>query len=257
MAAQLLHYSRFGSGEPLVILHGLFGSSKNWQSLAKLFGESYSVYTLDLRNHGASFHDSEMNYVVMADDVERLLSHLNIKTCRIIGHSMGGKVAMTLAHTRSDLVSKMVVADIAPVAYQHHHQNLLEPIMAVSLDDIGSRAEVERALTPSIGDSMLRGFLLQNLIREGDGWRWRVNWEAIKVHMVELTGFPFAESDWFIDTPGIFLRGEHSDYIDTKGIAVIEEHFDNPRIETLAQAGHWLHAEQPQAFLQSVLRFLK
>ncbi len=256
MAVQLLQYSRFGSGEPLVILHGLFGSSKNWQSLAKLFGENYSVYAVDLRNHGTSFHDSEMNYAIMADDVRRLLDYLNIQSCRIIGHSMGGKVAMTLAYACPDLVSKLVVADIAPVTYQHHHNSLLEPIMAISLDDIGSRSQVDQALIPSIGDPMLRGFLLQNLIREDDNWRWRVNWTAIKAHMDELTDFPLTESDWSIDTPSLFIRGENSDYIDAKGVAVIEKHFDNAKIETLAQAGHWLHAEQPQTFLKSVLGFL-
>ncbi len=256
MATQLLHYNQFGSGEPLVILHGLFGSSKNWQSLAKSFAEYYSVYTVDLRNHGASFHDPEMNYVVMAEDVKRLLDFLNIQSCRIIGHSMGGKVAMTLAHAHPDLASKLVIADIAPVVYQHHHHGLLEPIMAISLDSIQSRAEVDKALAPSIGDAMLRGFLLQNLHREGDKWRWRVNWAAIKLHMHELISFPLVESDWFIDSPGLFVRGENSEYIDTNGIAVIEKHFGKVTIETLAQAGHWLHAEQPQAFLQSALRFL-
>ncbi len=256
MAAQLLHYNQFGSGEPLVILHGLFGSSKNWQSLAKSFSENYSVYTVDLRNHGTSFHDSEMNYVVMADDVRRLLDFLNIQSCRIIGHSMGGKVAMVLAYVCPDLVSKLIIADIAPVGYQHHHHNLLEPILAVSLDDIGSRTEVDQALASSIGDTMLRGFLLQNLHRDGDKWRWRVNWAAIKLQMDELTSFPFAESQWFIDTPCLFIRGEKSDYIDAQGMAVIEKHFSEFTIETLAEAGHWLHAEQPRAFQQSALRFL-
>ncbi|MCP4186844.1 MAG: alpha/beta fold hydrolase [Gammaproteobacteria bacterium] len=256
MTAQLLHYSRLGSGEPLVVLHGLFGSSKNWQSLAKLFGENFSVYSVDLRNHGSSFHNSVMNYAAMAEDVERLLDHLNIQSCRIIGHSMGGKVAMILAHARPDLISRLVIADIAPVAYQHHHDELLKPIMAISLDDIGSRTEVDQALATSIPDPMLRGFLLQNLVREGDSWRWRVNWAAIKQNMDELIGFLLGESDWSISTPALFIRGENSDYIDAKGVAVIEYHFDNARIETLARAGHWLHAEQPKAFLQSALDFL-
>ncbi|MCP3687562.1 MAG: alpha/beta fold hydrolase [Gammaproteobacteria bacterium] len=256
MATQLLNYSQLGSGEPLLILHGLFGSGKNWQSLAKLFAEHYSVYTLDLRNHGASFHDSEMNYLVMADDVKRLLGHLDISSCRIIGHSMGGKVAMTLANTNPDLVSQLVIADIAPVFYQHNHDSLLESIMAISLENIQSRAEVDKALAASIGDAILRGFLLQNLLRDGDKWRWRVNWAAIKLHMDELVSFPFAESDWFINAPGLFIRGENSEYVGTKGIAAIEKHFSKFKIETLTQAGHWLHAEQPQAFLQAALRFL-
>ncbi len=143
-------YSQSGSGEPLVILHGLFGSSKNWQSLAKQFAEHFSVYTVDLRNHGESFHDPDMNYTVMAEDLNQLLQQLDIESCRIIGHSMGGKVAMFAALKYPDLFSKLVVADIAPVSYSHDHDSLLEPIMAVRLDEMVSRADVDNALKPSI-----------------------------------------------------------------------------------------------------------
>ena len=187
---ELLHYNQFGSGEPLVILHGLFGSSKNWQSLAKQFAEHYKVYTLDLRNHGASFHDPVMNYEVMAADLHLTLQHLNIQSCRIIGHSMGGKVAMLSAIKQPGLFSKLVIADIAPVSYNHDHDNLLKPIMALRLDQVTSRSDVDNALKPAIPDPMLRGFLLQNLGKEEDTWRWKVNWRAIDEQMSELTGFP-------------------------------------------------------------------
>lgn len=252
----MLHYQHYGAGEPLVILHGLFGSSKNWQSLAKQFSEYFSVYTVDLRNHGSSFHDEEMNYAVMADDVIQLLESLGISSCRLLGHSMGGKVAMILANSNPNLVSKLVVADIAPVAYQHHHNGLLEPIMALSLVDIDSRVSADAALKPAIPDPMLRGFLLQNLARECDSWRWRVNWAAIKHHMSDLTDFPISESDWRIDIPTLFMRGENSDYIGTHEVTEIENHFSNARIETIEQSGHWLHAEQPQKFLRMVSDFL-
>ena len=145
-AQNSLHYNQYGSGEPLVILHGLFGSSKNWQSLGRQFAEYFSVYTVDLRNHGSSFHDQEMNYAVMAEDLHQFLQQLDIQSCRIIGHSMGGKVAMLAALKYPDLFTKLVVADIAPVSYSHDHDSLLEPIMAVRLDEMASRADVDNAL---------------------------------------------------------------------------------------------------------------
>lgn len=239
-----------------MILHGLFGSSKNWQSLAKEFAEHFSVYTIDLRNHGSSFHDPVMNYAVMAEDLQQLLKQLKLDPCRIIGHSMGGKVAMYTASKYPNLFSKLVVADIAPVSYSHDHDSVLEPIIAVRLDKVTNRADVDNALKPSIADPMLRGFLLQNLVKEETGWRWKVNWQAIDQQMSELTGFPLAESNWSIDIPTLFIRGDNSNYVGDAEIAVIQQHFDKAMIETLAQAGHWLHAEQPKLFLEKALQFL-
>jgi esterase len=256
-AQNSLHYNQFGSGEPLVILHGLFGSSKNWQSLGRQFAEHFSVYTVDLRNHGSSFHDQEMNYAVMAEDLYQLLQQLDIQSCRIIGHSMGGKVAMLAALKYPDLFTKLVVADIAPVSYSHDHDSLLEPIMAVRLDEMASRADVDNALKPAIADPMLRGFLLQNLAKEETQWRWKVNWQAIDQQMSELTGFPQTEPSWSIDISTLFIRGGNSNYVGEAEIAVIGQHFDKATIETLAQAGHWLHAEQPKLFLEKVLQFLR
>lgn len=239
-----------------MILHGLFGSSKNWQSLAKEFAEHFSVYTIDLRNHGSSFHDPVMNYAVMAEDLQQLLKQLKLDPCRIIGHSMGGKVAMYTASKYPNLFSKLVVADIAPVSYSHDHDSVLEPIIAVRLDKVTNRADVDNALKPSIADPMLRGFLLQNLVKEETGWRWKVNWQAIDQQMSELSGFPLAESNWSIDIPTLFIRGDNSNYVGDAEIAVIQQHFDKAMIETLAQAGHWLHAEQPKLFLEKALQFL-
>ena len=254
---ELLHYSQFGSGEPLVILHGLFGSSKNWQSLARQFGEHFAVFTVDLRNHGDSFHDADMNYEVMAEDLQRLLKHLGIGPYHLLCHSMGGKVAMLAALKYPDHFTKLVVADIAPVSYSHDHDGLLKPIMAVRLDEMTSRVDVDNALKPAIADPLLRGFLLQNLSRDEAGWRWKVNWQAIDQQMSELTGYPQEELSWSIDIPTLFIRGENSNYVGEPEIAVIRQNFDMPTIETLAQAGHWLHAEQPKLFLEKVLQFLR
>ncbi len=253
---QLLQYKQYGQGEPLLILHGLFGSGKNWQSLARQFGEHFCVYTIDLRNHGDSFHDPVMNYEAMAEDVNFLIEHLATGPCRVIGHSMGGKVAMVLARKYPALISRLVVADIAPVNYSHDLHGLIKPVLAISLDTVTNRTEVDNALKPEITDPMLRGFLLQSLARKENNWRWKVNWKAIDQQMQALTGFPEVELNWSIDIPSLFIRGENSDYVAVDGIAAIKNHFSKASIETIEQAGHWLHAERPQKFLQTVLNFL-
>ena len=251
-----LHYSRVGSGAPLLILHGLFGSSRNWHSHARRFAEHFEVISIDLRNHGQSFHADEMNYEVMAQDVRQLLAGLGLEQCMIVGHSMGGKVAMTLAIEHPQLLSRMVVADIAPVSYYHHYDDLIEPILALDLDRFGSRTEVDHALRSHIPEDQLRAFLLQNLVRDDSGWSWRVNWRAIQSEMDALTGFDPLPQDWVGDVPALFIRGDSSDYVGANEVEVIERHFSAASIATIEAAGHWLHAEKPQEFHELVLGFL-
>lgn len=251
-----LHFSTLGSGEPLVILHGLFGSGKNWQSHARQFADHFQVFTVDLRNHGESFHADEMNYSVMAVDVALLLYRLELSDCDILGHSMGGKVAMMLALQNPDLVARMIVADIAPVAYFHHYDDLINPILALPLATIESRAQAEQLLRQNIPEDQLRAFLLQNLVREPAGWRWRVNWKVIQRDMEWLTGFGDLPQDWLIELPSLFIRGEKSDYIGNAEIEIIKHRFSDCKIETITAAGHWLHAEKPEAFNRLVVDFL-
>jgi len=251
-----LSYSSSGSGEALLILHGLFGSGRNWQSHARRLAQDFAVVNVDLRNHGQSFHDDEMSYPAMADDVARLIKDLDLGPCHLLGHSMGGKVAMTLALDDPGLVTDMVVADIAPVGYAHDHDELVDAALGLRLDTLGSRADADRALANSIGEASLRGFLLQNLVRDGDDWRWRVNWPAIRRQMEKLTGFIDLPDDWRIGLPTLFIRGAKSDYVGDEEIAQIDRHFDSAEIATIENAGHWLHAEQPQAFIERVLEFL-
>ena len=149
----VLNYVRIGQGEPLIILHGLFGSSKNWQSLSKVFSKHFDVLTLDLRNHGESFHSDVMDYPAMVDDVYQLLNQLGIKSCRLIGHSMGGKIAMLFASDYPQLVSQLVVADIAPIAYEHSYDHLIDPVMALNLDEMDSRAAIDQALQVDISNA--------------------------------------------------------------------------------------------------------
>ena len=254
---QRLNYSSSGSGQPLVVMHGLFGSSRNWQSLARQLAQDFEVYNLDLRNHGQSFHADEMNYPAMAADVADLLDQLGLEDCYLLGHSMGGKVAMTLALQQPRLAARLVVADIAPVAYFHHYDDLIEPILALPLDRLESRAQAEQLLRQNIPEDQLRAFLLQNLARGSEGWYWRVNFRVIQRDMEWLTGFVDLPQDWRIELPTLFLRGDRSDYIGAAEIEVIGEHFDAARIETVEDAGHWLHAEQPQRFAELVLAYLR
>jgi len=252
-----LHFSTLGSGRPLVVLHGLFGSGKNWQSLARQFANQFKVFTVDLRNHGQSFHADEMNYSIMAQDVAQLLYRLELSDCDILGHSMGGKVAMTLVQQNPDLVARLIIADIAPVTYFHHYDDLIDPVLALPLATIESRAQADQLLRQNIPEDQLRAFLLQNLVRESTGWRWRVNWSVIQRDMEWLTGFGDLPQDWLIDLPVLFIRGANSDYVSETEIAVIEQHFSNYRLETIEDAGHWLHAEQPESFNRLVLEFLQ
>ncbi|MFT4650124.1 MAG: esterase [Polaribacter sp.] len=267
----MLNYVRMGEGEPLVILHGLFGSSKNWQSLSRVFSQHFDVLTLDLRNHGESFHSDVMDYPAMVDDVHQLLSHLGIKSCRLIGHSMGGKVAMLFALKYPQMVSQLVVADIAPIANLHNYDHLIDPVMALKLDEMDSRAAIDKALQADIADTQLRQFLLQSLVREpsgsGNGWRWKINWCAIKQQIDKITGFPGSDDNtaldnvqtkcWKVSTPTLFISGSRSDYVDEIGKFAINQHFEQPQFKVLNGAGHWLHAEQPKQFVEASLKFFK
>ena len=217
-----------GEGEPLIILHGLFGSSKNWKSLSEVFSKHFDVLALDLRNHGESFHSDIMDYPSMVDDVYQLLSQLGTKSCRLVGHSMGGKVAMLFPSKYPQLVSQLVVADIAPIAYDHNYDNLIDPIMALKLNELDGRGAVDEVLQADIEEAQVRQFLLQSLARdpsEPDGWRWKNNWSAIKQHIDKITGFPDSDDAtlnsvqptvWKVNIPTLFISGEFSDYVEKR-----------------------------------------
>jgi pimeloyl-ACP methyl ester carboxylesterase len=163
---------------------------------------------------------------------------------------------MTLALQNPDLVARLIVADIAPVAYFHHYDDLIDPILSLPLATIESRAQADQLLRQNIPEDQLRAFLLQNLVREPTGWRWRVNWRIIQRDMEWLTGFGDLPQDWLVDLPGLFIRGANSDYVSDAELMVIEQHFSNCTIETIEDTGHWLHAEKPESFIRLVLDFL-
>ncbi len=251
-----LFYSRVGQGEPLLILHGLFGSSRNWQSLVRRYAEHFDVIAVDLRNHGQSFHSEVMDYSAMAEDVRALIETLGLSAVRMIGHSMGGKVALRLAIDHSSLIDRIVVADIAPVNYQHDHNETLDAMLAVDLNQISSRADADDQMKAAIAEAPLRAFLLQNLVRQQNNWQWRVNLQAIENHMSELTGFDLSAST-HIDTPALFIYGSKSDYVGEAEQQIIQQQFNNGQLHSIEGAGHWLQAEKPDIFFDVTLNYLQ
>lgn len=252
----ILHHQVSGEGPPLLILHGLFGSMKNWNSLARQLSEDFQVIQCDLRNHGQSFHSQQMNYPAMAEDVSLLLEAIGTGPVDVLGHSMGGKIAMLLARQRESLVSRLVVADIAPVVYTHDFNEIIKPVMQLDLSSFGSRKEVDLALSSQIENTAVRLFLMQSLqLVEEKRLRWQINWPAIQRHIGLITGFVDI-TDWQITVPSLFIRGENSSYVSRNSVELIKTHFSDCSFVDIAEAGHWLHAEQPKSFYQSVRAFL-
>ncbi|MGU9956798.1 MAG: alpha/beta fold hydrolase [Arenicellales bacterium WSBS_2016_MAG_OTU3] len=252
-------YSRVnGNGQALLILHGLFGSNSNWRSIGKQLSTRFQVHLLDARNHGRSpWHDSH-DYSSLANDVANYIEHRKLETCVVMGHSMGGKTAMLLALTQPELVHKLVVIDICPVVYQHgdEHKQIITAMQNMSLDECKSRKEIEKALGADIRDADLRGFLLQNLITSNDKFAWRINLEALKNNLEQLMHFPDAKSLRPFDGETLLLHGQHSHYFSAEYASVFRTLFPLVQIKPIANAGHWLHAEQPARLLELLLQFI-
>jgi pimeloyl-ACP methyl ester carboxylesterase len=250
-----LFYRQYGQGEPLLILHGLFGASDNWHTIATQLAEQFHVIVPDLRNHGQSPHSGEMNYPVMAADVAELLDTLGLPSAIILGHSMGGKVAMQLALTRPSLVQKLIVADMSPRGYTPLHNEIIAALAALSLESFSSRTEIEEALAGPIPSLNLRRFLLKNLGRAADGtFLWKMNLLAIDKSYPLLRAAVSGSAPY--TGPALFIRGAKSEYIRATGEPAIPELFPRAEVHTIADAGHWLHADNPGGFLQIVREFL-
>jgi pimeloyl-ACP methyl ester carboxylesterase len=257
-----LFFHKTGSGQPLLILHGLFGMSDNWMSLSKQFAENgFECYTVDLRNHGRSPHSDEFNYGVMADDILELMNDHHIASADILGHSLGGKVAMFFATQNPGRTNKLIVADIAPRYYAPHHDSIIAALHAVDLDSITSRKEAEAQLRISLKDEGTVQFLLKNLYWEEKGagmekkLAWRFNLRAIEKN-IDAVGEAVPE-DALFQKPVLFVRGEKSGYITTDDEPLIRKHFPIVELKTIPNAGHWVHAENPKGFMEVVLGFLK
>lgn len=251
-----LFYKVYGNGKPVVVLHGLFGMHDNWRTFSRMTENQLQTVLADLRNHGRSPHNPEMNFTVMADDVAELISHLNLGSVTVLGHSMGGKVAMRLTDNYPELVEKLIVADIAPRVYPPHHQNVIRAIQAVEHSDMVSRERVEQKLSTLLEDDMTTiQFLMKNLSRNEDGdLEWKSNMDVIISAYSQIMESTFPVNRY--DGDVLFLKGERSSYITTQDEQVILQAYPKAKIETIPHAGHWLHADQPVAFAETVLRFM-
>ncbi|WP_110665373.1 alpha/beta fold hydrolase [Salinicola halophilus] len=243
-------------GTPLVILHGLFGSADNWRSHVKQWQATRRVIAVDLRNHGRSPHGDGMSYEAMADDVLELLESLNLERVDLLGHSMGGKVAMTLARLQPARVAHLIVADIAPVAYEHGHDEIFAAMRHVEAQTPSSRGEANTLMAEMIDSTPTRQFLATNLVRDDDGvMRWRVGLDEIEQGYDEIIAPPGGDTAY--PGPSLLIRGGDSPYVQTVHREAIEAVLPGVTLETLNGAGHWLHAEQPEAFREHVERFLQ
>ncbi len=244
-----------GEGSPLVILHGLFGSARNWASIARGLADIRQVHALDLRNHGSSPWAEEMTYERMAEDVAGYIERRGLAPTDLLGHSMGGKAAMVLALQQPELVDRLIVVDIAPVDYvRDSFPTYVAAMRAVDLAAGHRRADIDAQLAGAIPDPLLRAFLLQNLVSEDGRFRWRLNLPGIGANLPAITAFP--PSDKSFTGPTTFLAGEHSDYIRPRDEGAIRRLFPRAGIFEIGQSGHWPHAEQPERFLALVRQAL-
>ena len=249
-----LFYREIGQGKPIIIQHGLFGAGDNWLTAARLLEENYRVILPDARNHGQSPHDDAFNYEAMAEDLAELLDELGLDRALFVGHSMGGKAVMHLAVNYPNLVQKLVVVDIAPRYYPVHHQTILKAFSSIDLSKLKSRKDADDAMAVYIKDMSTRQFLLKNLTRaDSGGFEWKLNLPIIK-EQIENVGDPLP-ADTRYEGPTLFIGGSNSDYIKEEDHALIRQHFPEAKIESIAGAGHWVHAEKPEEVVELMTDF--
>lgn len=250
-----LHFKQLGQGEPLVLLHGLFGSGDSWFGVAPKLAEQFHVFAPDLRNHGHSPHHPKMDYPLMAEDLETFFVAQKIESAHVIGHSMGGKVAMQFALDYSARVKKLVVVDMAPRAYRRTHDYIFDALLALNLDLFRSRPEIEEALAPEIPSLNLRRFLLKNLGRDEQGkFVWKMNLRGVAENYLHL-GKVLSGGKTYTG-PSLFIRGGKSDYITAHDELDIRRRFSAAQIHAIPTANHWVHADAPDEFVELVLDFL-
>lgn len=253
----LLHHRTYGSsGPPLIILHGLFGALDNWHSLAQRWAQDFQIFALDQRNHGKSPHTSSMSYPEMAQDVRHWMDVHQLERAFVIGHSMGGKTAMSLAQLEPERLMGLLVADIAPRAYPAGHDFILSTLRDFPIDDIGSRKEAEQWMAERIQDPGIRLFLLKNLARKSDGgYVWKMNLPVIERDYKQIIDkIPFQKT---LYTPTLVAYGARSGYVEQQDKPVIRRYFPRAQFLAFPDTGHWLHAEQPDLFYQTALDFFK
>ena len=249
-----LFYRQSGEGRPLIILHGLFGSSDNWYSLSKVFAARFSVFVIDQRNHGQSPQSDDFNYGLLTEDLHDFILEHQLEDPIILGHSMGGKAAMNFAVRYPQLLSNLIVVDMVPKAYPVHHDKILEGLKSIPLDQLNGRAEADTQLARFVPENDVRQFLLKNLARKSSGgFEWRINLKAIDEH-IEALGVDLLYSGKY-DGPALFIKGKKSHYYADGDEARILSIFPRAQVATM-DTGHWVQAEKPEEFAQVVLNYL-
>lgn len=249
-----LYFRELGKGQPIIMLHGIFGSSDNWLTQSRLLSSKFKTYALDLRNHGQSPHDKVFDYPSMVEDLVAFMDKHGITDPVVMGHSMGGKVAMNFAIAHPEKLQKLIVVDIAPKPYDMEDHLVLKGLNAVRIDEVTTRQEADEELAAFVGEADVRQFVLKNLLRKPEGgFKWKLNLPAISENIGEIGGGLRFEGTF--DKPALFIRGSRSNYIKDHDFESIRKIFPNAEFETL-DAGHWVPAEKPQEFVDVVTRWL-
>jgi esterase len=248
-----LHHRILGEGQPLVILHGLFGYSDNWQTHAKKLAEYYQIILVDQRNHGHSPWSDSFNYDLLAEDLKELFDDLKLEKAILLGHSMGGKTAMRFAQLYPNFLEKLIVVDMGPKKYPPHHEQILAGLHAIDFSVIQTRSKAEETMSEHISSYGVRQFLLKNLYwKEKGKLAWRMNIPVLEKEMHSiLDGLPEME----VHIPTLFIRGKLSDYVLDEDFSDIENSFPDSQFVTIENAGHWVHSEAPDEFIEAVLSF--
>lgn len=256
MAAVELAFEELGSTDdaPLIILHGFFASSRNWRQVAEKLAATFHVYVLDMRNHGASPHHPVMDYPAMSEDLLLFMENRGLTTASLLGHSMGGKVAMWFALNHPERMDKLIVADIAPVSYTHCFDNLIRALKALPLHEISNRKQAELLLASAIPELSYRQFLLQNLILKDGAYCWRIDLDIFYQMAPNIIAFPSVEQIPPYIGKTLFLAGEDSGYVKADDVSAL---FPDATLSVIANAGHWLHVQQQGVFIERVEQFLQ
>lgn len=249
-----LFFREYGNGQPIVILHGLFGSSDNWLTQAKYLSEDYKIYTVDLRNHGQSPHDPEFNYKAMTEDLHEFFQDHQLSDVTLVGHSMGGKAAMNFSLAHPEMIERLVVVDIAPRYYDLEHYVIADGLVAIPIDTLSSRNEADDVLSKYVSDPGTRQFLLKNLQRKSEGgFSWKINLPVIREQLSNVGEDLLFEG--VFNKPVLFIRGAHSSYVLDSDWARIRQIYPAAKLETL-ETGHWVQAEKPVEFVDTLKGWL-
>ncbi len=251
-----LNFKLKGTGKPIIILHGLFGMLDNWNTIGSQLAKMYAIYLVDQRDHGRSSKSTEFGYELLARDLKLFCDEHGLTKIGLIGHSMGGKTAMTFANHYPDLVDKLMVVDIAPKKYDGGHEDIFEAILGIPIEDITTRSEVDDLLSVNITNLGVRQFLMKNLTRKKEGgFEWKANFQLLYDSYNEIMDIPEITTKSDIET--LFIRGELSNYIQEADEQLIKEYYPKAKIETISGAGHWVHAEKPIELLDSIHSFFQ